>query len=312
MTGVFDAKASQTVYDLAIFIKSYAPDFANVQRLLTSIATNNRDDIPIYICVPDSDVEKSKTFANVTIVPESFFDVELPTERIHGRTLGYLRQQIIKLSVHQLQVAKNYIILDSDAYIIRPFHKADFLHSSGACYTVLVEDLDQFASPWYRAYADRRRQALQQIANRIGYKGTRLKTCHGNVTFSADVLESFAQWCLDEKLTSSDLMEIGPYEFSWYNFYIQTKFPEQVFAIEPFIRYVHVKNEYRSFRYQGITIEELARSYVGICLNSNWTRGRDNKYLDGLSKQTAGFRLRGYRDLLERIVNGVLARITKR
>lgn len=314
MITVLDHQTDKQPVEIAIFIKSYSADFQNVQRLLESIATFNQDSIPIYLCVPDEDFDLAEPFGkicDVTLVPESFFTVDFPTEKIHGRTIGYLRQQIIKLSVHHLKAARHYIILDSDAVMIRPFFRSDFLNDAGINYTVLVEDLDQFAFPWYRSYADRRRQAHSDIATRIGFQTSHLRTCHGNVTFSTEVLQAFESWRQSEGLTSSDLMEIGPYEFSWYNFFVQRYMPEKVIPIEPFVRYVHVKNEFRSLRYQGVTLDDLKRSFVGICLNSNWTQGQDQKYFRALSSKSFGFRLRNYRDLLERVFYGVKRKITK-
>jgi len=312
MISTLDSQKITAPVDIAIFIKSYSADFRNVARLLNSIADFNRDGMPIYLCVPDDEislVQKFGDICDVTVVPESFFTVDFPTEKIHGRTLGYLRQQIIKLSVHQIQAAKHYVILDSDAVLIRPFYKADFLNEAGINYTVLVEDLDQFVAPWYRSYADRRKKALSDIATRIGLPTSHLRTCHGNVTFSAEVLQALESWCRTEGLSPSNLMEIGPYEFSWYNFFLQWYLPERVIPIEPFIRYVHVRNEFRAMRYQGVTLEDLKRGYVGICLNSNWSQNQDEKYFRQLERKSMGFRLRQVRDLLERIYSGVKRRI---
>mgnify|MGYP006270410937 CR=1 FL=1 len=314
MISIHSKEHQSEQVEIAIFIKSYAPDFKNLFRLLKSIEQFNQDLIPIYVCVPDADITQAMSFdlgAEVSLVPESFFEADFPTSKIHGRSLGYLKQQIIKLAVYQLGVARHYIMLDSDAIIIKPFSKPDFINQFGIGYTVLVEDLDQFASPWYRGYADRRRRDIANIASRVGFSGTHLRTCHGNVTFSTTVLESFEKWRNDQGLTPSDLMEIGPYEFSWYNFFVQTHHPNLVDPIEPFIRYVHVKNEFRSWRYQGITIEDLQRSYLGVCLNSNWTRGRDSYYLARLRTKSLGFQLRKLRDFLERIPRGIAHRLFK-
>ena len=312
MMAVLTSQENNTAVDIAIFVKSYAPDFPNLKRLLNSCAKFNNEEFPIYICVPDEEIEQLRSLEGIcdfTAVPESFFKIDFPNQKIHGRSLGYLRQQIVKLSVHHLGVAANYMILDSDAVMIRPFGRSDFLSESGTPYTVLVEDLDQFTAPWYRMYADRRREFLVSIAKRFELSTDHLRTCHGNVLFSAKVLANFEAWCEHEGLTPSHLMEIGPYEFSWYNFFLQSKMPETVIPIEPFVRYLHVKNEYRFLRYQGITINDLARSYVGICLNSNWAHGNVDSYLRRLTRTSMAYKLSKIRNLAERVVNGVVRRL---
>jgi hypothetical protein len=41
---------------------------------------------------------------------------------------------------------------------------------------------------------------------------------------------------------------------------------------------VHTRGEYRSLIQQGISISDLRRSYLGVCINSGWA-GRDQKRL---------------------------------
>ena len=69
-----------------------------------------------------------------------------------------------------------------------------------------------------------------------------------------------------------DLLRISPYEFTWYNAWFQKCGLVKEVAVEPFFKTFHLRIEYTYSRLRQLSLEDYAKSYVGIILNSNWKR----------------------------------------
>ena len=139
------------MHSLAILLKSFAGDLEYARRLLVSFTRFNVDAIPLFVVVPDGDIEAFSPCitANMTLVPESALGRYLVTEPVHGIRPGYINQEIIKLAFWELGLADNYFCVDSDAEFIRPIHWSDFMHDEGTPYSVLVEDNELRVEPRY-------------------------------------------------------------------------------------------------------------------------------------------------------------------
>ena len=74
------------------------------------------------------------------------------------------------------------------------------------------------------------------------------------------------------------LIEISPYEFTWYNAWFQKCGLVKEMAVEPFLKIFHMKIDYSFSRLKLLKKEDLAKAYVGIVLNSNWTKRTIIKY----------------------------------
>lgn len=274
-----DRRGDEPMHELVIFVKTYAPDLALVERLVSSAERHNRDAIPLVLAVPDHELEVFDALRRrpgVEVVPESSVGAPVVTEKVGGFAVGYIQQQVVKLSVHRLGIARNYFLLDSDSMFIRPFEASDFLDGEGRPLTVLVQDKDQAVTPGYARFAALRDPMVTRIADYLGLPPQPRATSHNNTVVSSEVLESFERWREALGLSIVDLMEIAPLEYSWYNFYLQRHHPDLVVPVEPLVRMVHTRGEFRSLVAQGVTLDSLARSYLGVCLNSGWA-GRDQR-----------------------------------
>lgn len=272
---------SDPMAQLAIFVKTYRPDRHLVRRMLASINAHNVDAIPVVAAVPDAELTHLREFfdsGELILVGDSVTGAPVVTEKINQFSTGYIHQQMVKLSVHRLGIADNYLVLDSDAYFIRDFRRSDFLDASGVGLSVLTEDKDQFADPGYARFADVRREKIDSIADRFLLPGSARATCHNNTVLQSFVLRKLETWREAEGLSLIDLMKISPLEFSWYNFFLRTHYPERLIQVDPFIRMIHTRSEYRALIRQGFSTTSLARSYVGICINSGWA-GRNQTSL---------------------------------
>ena len=281
--------------ELAIFVKSYAPDARHVARLVASVARFNVDAIPTVLAVPDNEVAEFSSLAGgaaTTVVPESSLGAPIVTEKIRGYEVGYIQQQLAKLSIHRLGVARNYFVVDSDSMFIRPFSLADFLDGAGRPFTVLTQDKDQLTDPGYARFAALRAPMVGRIADYLSLPAQPRATSHNNTVLSAAVLESFERWRDERGLSLIDLMEIAPLEYSWYNFYLQRHHPNLVVPIEPLVRMIHTRSEFRSLVRQGVTTESLSRSYIGVCINSGWAGRSQRRVLAKLERGSAAARVR--------------------
>ena len=166
-------------------------------------------------------------------------------------------------------------------------------------YTFLTEDRNlQIDRNYFDAHWVGREILLRKILVAIDYKPKFIETCHNHQVFSSHVLQDFEENFLSmNKYSYSDILKISPYEFSWYNFWLQKRFPDNIHKREPNFLIVYSEQMELTMRLQGIIKDDISRGYVGLILNSNYSRGfgviesSDNR-IDSLA------RLIGFNELL--------------
>lgn len=79
-------------------------------------------------------------------------------------------------------------------------------------------------------------------------------------------------------------MAIAPVEFTWYNLYLVKSCPERLVRIEPFIKMMSTRSEYRRLVAANFSHESLSRSYRGVCINSNWADTGQSRYVPRLER----------------------------
>jgi hypothetical protein len=79
-------------------------------------------------------------------------------------------------------------------------------------------------------------------------------------------------------------MTIAPVEFTWYNLFLVKYCPERLVRIEPFIKMMPTRSEFRRLVAADFGHESLSRSYLGVCINSNWAGTRENRYVSRLER----------------------------
>ena len=257
-------------------LKSYAPDRDFAGRLIESFHRHNTTGLPLYLLVPASDVDAFASLGgdSVTVMSEEPLATHFVTQRSFGLTEGYLNQQVVKLAFHELDLLDNYLCLDSDTVFLRDFTEADFIAPDGYPYTVLVEDRELLVEPHY--YATQwvsRMEHLRRIAELIGYDDPVLRTCHAHQVFSARVLRSFVVDFLEPRGWSyRDALNEGPYEFSWYNFWLQATEVIPIHQREPLFKMFHHEGQHLEYILRGVTRDDMARAYVGMTIQSNFAR----------------------------------------
>lgn len=267
---------SEWMPDIALLLKSYGPDLPYASRLVESFDRYNVEKLTMYVVVPGEDLEMFQhlTGEHVQVLDESVFAHHLVDATTGGMRPGYINQEIIKLAFWELGLARNYFCVDSDAMFIRPIRSSDFLAPDGYPYTVLVEDLELKVEPrYFDQYWRERGRSLRLIQSEIGLDAPVVLTCHGHQIFSATVLQSFVNDFLTPRgWDYRDALAVAPYEFSWYNFWLQKSGVIPIHPREPLVKVFHHEGQHFEYILRGIGLADLARGYLAVVVNSNFTR----------------------------------------
>jgi hypothetical protein len=254
-------------------LKTYLHDFNYVTNLLESFNKHNHDQIQLYIVVPEAEIFHFLKFKSSTcdIVAEELIPIRFATDSIRGIHQGYINQELVKLSFWKLGLSEHYLCLDSDVVFIRDFYLRDFMATESTPYSVLVEDRDLQADPeYYFAHWIYRQADLEKIRDFLNLDPElSLLTCHQCQIFSSNILSMLTSEVLDKRnVDFLDLLTISPYEFSWYNYFLQ-KTGLRVYPREPYFKMLHTRKQLLNMRLVGLTKEDLSRSYLGLVVNSS-------------------------------------------
>lgn len=265
-----------SIKNLVFMLKTYRNDIEYVKRMLVGYKKYNRNDIPLYIVVPEKDLNvfRDELGEDCSFIAEETIPVKYCEEEINGISVGYINQEIVKLAFWKLGLCSNYVCLDSDVIFIRDFYETDFLYKDDIPYTVLIQDKDLKADPdYYQGYWKAREVYLERIKEELRFETDLLKTCHGCQTMSCKVLESLErEYMIPNQKSYVDLLKISPYEFSWYNFYLQKSNIIPIIHSEPQFKMIHTNYQFVFYKMMGIREEDWAKSYLGIIVNSNFSR----------------------------------------
>lgn len=273
---------------LVFLLPSYIGDIKYVDRLVDSYIKYNTDNIPLYIIVPECDLESFIKYRidNIKVLTKEYISGKylVHDNSIHGIRPGYINQEIIKLSFWEQKLCENYFCLDSDGEFIRNFYISDFMYDDVTPYTIIVEDNELAVEPeYYTKYWDGREKLIRLIQNEVGLSDKRMLTCHGFAILSCKVLESFKyDFLIPKKIEYKDALNISPYEFSWYNMWLQKNKTIPIEVKEPVFKVFHHKHHHLEYLKKGITLKDISRGYIGVVINSNYSREYDVvSYEDG-------------------------------
>jgi hypothetical protein len=266
------------MHKIVILLKSYLGDLGYVERLILSYHKHNRDNIPLYIVVPLIDIpsfEKFKSNGITLFSDESITKNLVSDDSVMGIRPGYINQEIIKLAFWEKKLCENYFCMDSDGVFIRDFYMTDFMYDEKTPYTILAEDNELKVDPeYFNNHWIEREKLLKVIQKSVGLQDERVLTCHAFAIFSCKVLQSLhAKFMLPNNFTYIDLMTLSPYEFSWYNMWLQKDRTIPIEIKEPIIKFFHQESQHLEYKRKGIKINDIARAYIGYNINSNYSRG---------------------------------------
>ncbi|MCF8526174.1 MAG: DUF6492 family protein [Candidatus Nanopelagicales bacterium] len=261
---------------VSLLLKSFRGDHAYAVRLVESFHEFNVDGLRLHVVVPHEDVELFAPLAGVTVdvIDESEFAPHLVQEPVAGLRAGYINQEIVKLAFWELELTENYFCVDSDAVFIRQFTASDFMFDDRTPFTVLVEDKELAVEPrYYREYWTVREAAIRRIQQEVDYEDPVIRTCHGHQVFSSAVLRSLKTDFLDPRgWDYADALAVAPYEFSWYNMWLQKTHLIDIHGREPYAKVFHHEGHHLEYVLRGIRPKDIARGYLLLVMNSNYSR----------------------------------------
>ena len=262
----------------AMLLKSYAGDLEYATRMVASLRAFNTDGVHLFAVVPAVARPLFARLASddLTLIDEEELGSHLVDREVHGLRPGYINQEIVKLAWWQLGLADNLFTVDSDAQFIRPFGVSDFMHPDGSPYSILVEDRDLAVDPvYFRTYWPRRAAEHRLLWETVGIDDPVIRTCHGHTTFSRQVLESFHREFLEPRgWTYADALELSPYEYTWYNAWLLKQSVVPVHPRDPVVKVYHHEEQYISDLALGVTLDDLARGYLAVVINANFSRDK--------------------------------------
>ena len=179
----------------------------------------------------------------------------------------------MKLGFAELNLSQHYFCLDSDGLFLQNFGKKDFLTSKGIPKIVLVEDKDlQIDNIYYNRYWVSRDVQLKKIAKLMMVDDDEmiLKTCHNFQLFTNEYIQKFKVEILKgNQWDYLDCILYSPYEFSWYNYFVQSRKMPYI-QVEPYFKMVHSFEEFISMKISGSDSDSISRAYMGVVVNSNF------------------------------------------
>jgi len=276
--------------DFVLYCKSYRNDFLRLKRLLTSIEQFNVEKIPFYISTPKAD----KDFLSEVLGKEGYLwvaDEEIITANPkfsiekYQTMSGGQSQAIIKSEFWRLNLAKNYLCLDSDCVFIRSFSKGNFIAACGTPFTVLHQNKEYFQLALNRGkfqVVENLRAEAQRVQMLFGRVGPEFYCAPAPFVWAAKVWRSLDQEFLQPKgKTIWDLVSPDYPETLIYGESLLKYRAIPLIVIEPLFRVYHYNWQYFLMRRLGETKEKLRANYLGVIYQSNWelgfNAGIDNK-----------------------------------
>jgi len=260
--------------ELIIYCKSFNRDVNRAKILLESVKKFNTDNISFYISVPKEDVmlfvDKLGTNGYTLITDEDVCGEKYNQD--------WKTQQVIKSSFWKLGLCHNYMMVDSDAYFIKPFTENDFIYDkeNHVPYTVIHEQKDLFA--WtakntnilgfdpQRSFAECR-EPIQQLFDR---KGRLFDFGPGPVFWSSKVWQALEdKYLKPNDIKFVDLIQSVASEFTWYGEWLLSDKTIPVIPIEPIFKFFHYRQQYEEYKKLGYTLNDWSKNYFGVVMQSS-------------------------------------------
>ncbi len=276
----------QKTKKIVLFCKSYDKDMFRARRMAESVNHFNMDNIPLYLSIPASDLNRFKQC--LENIPCHFItdeEIREKTQQVYGplpRLFSpHLLQQLIKLEFWRMGFCENYLWLDSDSYFIRAFHIADFFHDGATPYTVQhhSKDLFDFAHRTgnTKIIHDFEKMAIhfQTLFQR---SGPLYNFGCSPLIWSCKVLKSLYEDYLKPKnQTVFDLLQEYHCEMQLYGEYLLFSKTIPVVPIDPLFKVYHYAEQFFESQMNGESELFLSEEYLGVVMQSNWAKLLERK-----------------------------------
>lgn len=289
----------------ALFCKSFAPDLPRAKLLIESILSNNKSDLPLFVCTPRCDLElfKAAVPSSATLIAEEDFTDPLCFTWLSS---GWKQQQVVKMLFYRLDLCDQFLVLDSDSYFIREFSEEDIFGAADETRIVasLVPYIFGISKPIVNLAlgfeADMRSGDLKMDFNpdrslriprsflkdknyknmpseatlhMIPYAFSRMPTAAPHVHFlptpiilSSEILRDFEQYVTDEGVTFTDLIHLSAWEADWYGYFAFKFSRSRITPIEPLFLHFNSDESLNEARKMGVSRNSLTKNFLGVTL----------------------------------------------
>lgn len=275
-----------------LFCKSYDRDMFRARRMAESVMRFNRDNLALYISVPENDLDSfKKCFGDLPCIFVTDEAILKKSAQFNGPLPGlyppHLLQQLVKLEFWRLGFCKNYIWIDSDSYFIKDFKEKTFFFDEHTPFIFQSEynkktELKRMSHVPKKIREKRVRENVELISRfqKLFKNSGVLLNFSGSmpIAWSVKVLQSFNDEFL--KKIGKNIYEIL-YEFpSELQLYGEYLYSSKIIPIHPkhflFKSFLYADDFYIS-QMQGEYEYSIAKDFYGICMQSNWALIRHKK-----------------------------------
>ena len=267
---------------LVIYCKTYLDDFMRVRRLKESIEKYNVDNIPFYISCKEGEKKRLESILGnegyTFISDEEIYQVKNPMP-------GWEEQMLIKLHVFGKVEAENILLIDSDAYFIRPFTYADFIAYDNIPYTIIHENVQVSEYEAYLKGGDYSKtgyaKAVRAYREIFGGKSNRIYDYGPNphlwsTKVLGDLYSNYLNYFgleLEEFcLTIKNKYGIHFRETLTYGEYLMAGSSIDIIPSGPLFKTFHWHEMVEFEKGTGLELEEnIAKNYLGIIMQSKHT-----------------------------------------
>lgn len=264
--------------DISIFCKSYRNDLERAVAMAESVRRFNRDSLPLYISVPEGDLDLFRNRIGTDgvnwLADEDIIGANPAIDRNAYLALpGHISQQIVKAEFWRVNPCENSVCIDSDSRFIRDFFTHDFLSAEGHPYTILFEG-KPFMLFCLASGARETELYFEAMSNEMrgcfGRQGPSYSYNPFPVIWSNKVWQALLPKLEGEGISILDAIVAHPYESSWYGEALLKYHPIPLLPKEPVFRAYLYLEEYEHDRKLGIDEAMLAQFYLGVVYQSNW------------------------------------------
>jgi FkbM family methyltransferase len=268
---------------IGIYIGTSKRDIVQYRYLVNSIKAYNRDNIPVYTCVNDDDLEIFKAeFAeyNITFLRDS----DVYPNKVQN---AWYKQQLIKMNFWRTNLLDIMIQIDSDSFFIKNFYISDFVVADDVPFTVIHEnkELKEFFAK-HNLFNSRNEdngdfktnQGFSDNSAKIrDVLGTSYITAeydygHPPCIWSNKVWEKlYVDYIEPNNLTYEQLLEYANSEQQWYGEMLLATNLFPIYPKENFFKTFHYRENYADFIGENNKLANIKYNYHGICLQSNWS-----------------------------------------
>jgi hypothetical protein len=274
-----------------IFIKSYKGDAGRYDYLISSIKEYNKDDIPIYTAVNDTDINYFKnrySEYNITF----FKDSEIYNSNILN---GWYSQQIIKMNFYKMGLVDNFLQVDSDSFFIQDFYLSDFMVNDVIPYTVIHEnkELKEFFAKTDLYNSKDSSNGRFWVNQGFGEASKKIRKLFNTEYITAQYdygpppciwstkvwKELYENYLNPNNLSYEQLISYSNSEQQWYGETLMALNSIPIYPKQALFKVFNYRKNYYDY-VNSNNLNDIKYNYIGICLQSNWASENSDEFIE--------------------------------